>query len=95
LQALRETCLRSNGDAVWIYRIDQETAHAYRTLDHGSVVTLCKALTVSALLPRYEAAQATRILDKPVGARAMFAAAYETDVAAASEAARRSVYLTH
>jgi len=94
-QALRETCLRSNGDAVWTYSIDQETADAYRTLDHGSVVALCTTLTVSAFLPRYEAAHAARILDKPEGARALFAAAYETDVAAASEAARRSVYLTH
>ena len=95
LQALRETCLRSHGDAVWTYRIDHETADAYRCLEHASVVALCQALTGSAFVPRYEADLVARILDKPPGARAVFAAAYETDVAAASEAARRSIYLTH
>lgn len=94
-QALREACKRCNGDAVWAYRINQETADAYRTIDHGEVVALCKSLSVSAFLPRYGAVEMTRILDKPVGARAMFAAAYEVDVAAASEAARRSIFLTH
>jgi hypothetical protein len=95
LQALRDACQRSNGDAVWTYRINQETADAYRALDHGDVVALCKALTVSAFLPRYHAAELARILERPAGARALFATAYEPDVAAASEAARRSVYLTH
>jgi hypothetical protein len=95
LQALREACQRSSGDAVWTYRINQETADAYRALDHDHVIALCKTLTVSAVVPRYDAAEAARILEKPAGARALFAAAYETDIAAASEAARRSVYLTH
>jgi hypothetical protein len=95
LHALRETCLRSNGDAVWTYRIDHETADAYRCLEHASVVALCHALATSALVPRYEADLVARILDKPPGAKAMFAAAYESDVAAASEAARRSIHLTH
>lgn len=95
LQALRDACHRSVGEAVWIYRVNQETADAYRTLDHGQAVALCKTLTVCAFLPRYDAAEAARILDKPAGSRALFATAYETDIAAASEAARRSVYLTH
>jgi len=95
LQALRDACQRSSGHAVWTYRVNQETADAYRALGHDQVVTLCKTLTVSAFLPRYDATEAARILYKPAGSRALFAVAYETDIAAASEAARRSVYLTH
>jgi hypothetical protein len=95
LQALRDACHRSAGDAVWIYRVNRETADAYHTLEHHQVVALCKTLTVCALLPRYDATEAARILDKPAGSRALFAAAYETEIAAASEADRRSAYLTH
>lgn len=95
MQALCDACHRSIGEAAWIYRIDRETAEAYRALTHDLVVRLCKALKVCALLPRYSAVEAARILDKPPGSRALFAAAYETDIAVASEAARRGVYLTH
>lgn len=95
LQALRDACHRSVGEAVWIYRINRETADAYRSLEHAQVVALCKTLTVCALLPRYDATEAASILDKPAGSRALFAAAYETEIAAAGEAARRSAYLTH
>lgn len=94
LQALCEACRRSSGDAVWTYRIDQETADAYRQLDHGDAIALCRTLTVSAFLPRYDAVEAARILATPAGAKAVFAAAYETDIAAAGNAARRSVYLS-
>jgi hypothetical protein len=95
LQALRDACQRSSGDAVWTYRINQETADAYRELDHDRAIALCKTLSVSAFLPRYDATAASRILDRPSGSRALFAAAYETDIVAASEAARRSTFLTH
>jgi hypothetical protein len=95
LQALRDACQRSSGDAVWTYRIHQETADAYRELDHDRAVALCKTLTVSAFLPRYDATAASRILDRPAGSRALFAAAYETDIVATREAARRSTFLTH
>lgn len=95
LQALRDACHRSVGEAVWVYRVNQETVDAYRALDHDQAMALCKTLTVCAFVPRYDAAEAARILDKPAGSRALFAAAYETDIAAASDAARRSLYLTH
>lgn len=95
LQALRDACQRSSGDAVWTYRINQETADAYREFDHDRAIALCKTLSVSAFLPRYDATAASRILDRPSGSRALFAAAYESDIVAASEAARRSTFLTH
>lgn len=95
LQALCEACHRSTGEAAWVYRINCETAEAYRALGHEQLVGLCRTLQVSALLPRYDAAEAARILDKPAGSRALFAAAYETDIAATSEVARRCFYLTH
>ena len=95
LQALRDACQRSSGDAVWTYRINQETADTYRELDHDRAIALCKTLSISAFLPRYDATTASRILDRPAGSRALFAAAYETDIVAASEAARRSTFLTH
>jgi hypothetical protein len=95
VQALCDACHRSAGEAAWIYRINCETVDAYRALAHDQVVRLCKTLNACALLPRHDATETARILDKPVGSRALFAAAYETDIAAASEAARRSFYLTH
>jgi hypothetical protein len=95
LQALRDDCLLSAADAVWAYRMDQTTAEAYRRLDYDQVIALSKSLDVSALLPRYDPSQVARILSAPSGARASFAAAYESDLAAQTEAARRSLFLTH
>jgi hypothetical protein len=95
LHALREACMSSSGNAVWTYRIDRKTADAYAAIGHDDVVLLCKTLSVSAFLPRYSPVDVARILDKPAGTRAVFAAAYETEITAANEAARRSLYLTH
>lgn len=95
LHDLRQACERSSAEALWTYRISQETATAYRALDDAAVLALCGHLTVSAFVPRYAAAQLTRILDKPAGSRAVFAAAYEPDIAEANHAARRSIYLAH
>jgi len=95
LQALRDTCIRSPGEAVWAYRIDHDTANAYQCLEHASAMALCRRYSRSVLVPRYEASVMTRILDKPPGAKAIFAAAYEMDVAVTGEAARRFPYLAH
>jgi len=89
LQALRELCEASTGDAVWTYRIDRQTVRAYRTLDYGDVIMLSKVLRVSAFLPRYDAAQAAKILEKPPGARAIYAAAFETEVRTVTATSRR------
>ena len=94
LQALRDAC-RRGCDAVWVYRIDQETADAYGRLEHRQVVALCESLATSALVPRYDPAEVLRIVEKPAGTRSFFATAYETDIAVSNEAARRSLYLTH
>jgi hypothetical protein len=95
LQAVREASERSMGDAVWIYRISQETATAFRELAHDDAIALAKALDLSVLVPRYAAGEARRILDRPPGARALFAAAYETEIAASAEAVQRCHFLTH
>lgn len=96
LQALRDVCGHGVGEAAWLYRINRETVDAYRALDDAQAVDLCKRLAVCTLVPRYDATQAARILDKPEGTRALFSAAYESEIAAAStEAALRSAYLTH
>ena len=96
LQALRDVCGHGAGEAAWLYRINRETVDAYRALDDAQAVALCKRLAVCALVPRYDATQAARILDKPAGTRALFAAAYESEIAAAGAgAALRTAYLTH
>lgn len=96
LQALRDACDRGAGEAAWRYRISRATVDAYRALGDGQAAALCKRLTVCALVPRYDAALAARILEKPPGTRALFAAAYESETGAVStEAALRSAYLTH
>ena len=96
LQALRDACDRGAGEAAWRYRINRATVDAYRALGDDQAADLCKRLAVCALVPRYDATQAARILDKPAGTRALFAAAYESDIGAvSSEATLRSAYLTH
>jgi len=95
LQALCDVCRHSVAEATWIYRINRETAEAYAALDHDQVVSLSRTLTACALLPRYDASGAARILDRPAGSRALFAAAYEPDTAPTGEAARRSFHLAH
>lgn len=94
LQALCGACQRSLGEAVWTYRLNIATAAAYQALDHEQVVALCRALRVAAVVPRYSAAEVGRILTKPMGTRALFAAAYETDVETPGPALQRSIYLT-
>ena len=94
LQTLCGACQRSLGDAVWTYRLNVATATAYQALDHAQVVALCRSMSVAALVPRYSAADVGRILTKPMGTRALFAAAYETDVESTGDAVQRSAYLT-
>lgn len=95
LQGLHDACCGSGAHAVWIYRIDQETAAACRALPTTATLVLCKQLSVSAFAPRYDASSITKVLDKPQGSRALFAAAYELEIQAAGEAARRNAYLMH
>jgi hypothetical protein len=96
MQALRDVCAHGVGEAAWLYRMNRETVDAYRALDDAQAADLCKRLAVCALVPRYDATQAGRLLDKPAGTRALFSAAYESEIAAAStEAALRNAYLTH
>ncbi|CAG1018621.1 hypothetical protein BURC_03419 [Burkholderiaceae bacterium] len=94
LEALSDACRRSTADAVWIYRINRQTAEAYRALRHRDAVAICSLLAVSAVVPRYDRHDITRILDKPAGSRAMFAAAYEPDIAEPDDA-RLGIQLTH
>lgn len=96
LQALRDACHRGAGEAAWLYRINRETVDAYRALGDDQAAALCKRLAVCALVPRYDASQAARILAKPAGTRALFAAACESELTAPGTAADlRSTYLTH
>lgn len=95
LHVLHDTCLHSNGDAVWVFRISQETAQAYRSLKHEQLHAVCEVWQTSLVVPRYNAQALAKLLETPAGARGFFAAAYETEIALANEAARRSIYLTH
>lgn len=95
LQGLHDACNGSSAHAVWVYRIDQETAAAFRALPGTAILALCKLFSVSAFAPRYDAASIAKVLDKPQGSRALFAAAYELEIQAAGEAVRRNAYLMH
>lgn len=95
LQSLHDACRSSSAHAVWVYRIDQETATACGALANTTILALSKGLAASAFAPRYNAPAIAKVLDKPAGSRALFAAAYETEIAVSSEVARRSTYLTH
>ena len=95
LQALRDTCRRSPGEAVWAYGIGHEAAVAYAALDDAAVVALGRALGVSAFVPRYRPAQLAELAAKPAGMRALFAAAFEPEVIPTEDAARRGAFLTH
>lgn len=95
LNELCEACRFRRADAVWVHRINEETARVYAGLDPARAFALSRALTISAFVPRYDAVEAARILRRPAGVRALFAATYERDITPPDKAAPHGLAGTH
>lgn len=80
LQALRDACRQSQGEAAWAYHIDAAEAQAYAALSDDMLLAASTRLEVFAFAPRYGRQELATLSGEPAALAGLFSAVFEQAV---------------